>query len=339
MVQHAELYRPLRLGEHEIRNRIVFPPTASVTGIVTPQGLDWYGRIARGGAGLIIVEGTDLELFSRVDFARGLARLAQVIREHGALPAVQLFRKAAGPDGKALSVSSDKGSRAATTAEVAAIPAEFAHAAKVSFDAGFAAVEPHGAHGFFINQFFSQITNRRNDEYGGSLANRMRLGLEIVRGVRAVTPPGVLVFYRHTPEQANGYTLAESLKFVAALESAGLDVLDVSPSSREGGPHAGLAEAFRDAVKCPIIAVGGMDDPSAACSVLARGKVDMVAICRGLIADPEWPQKVASGSVDKIVKCLGCNKKCFGNLYRGEQIACTQWDLKPKSKSQNPNSK
>jgi len=91
------------------------------------------------------------------------------------------------------------------------------------------------------------------------------------------------------------------------------------------GPHAGMAEAFRNAVKCPIMAVGGMNDPEKAVAVLERGKVQLVGICRGLIADAEWPIKVHEGRLDDIVECVECNAKCFGNLFAGKQIACTQW--------------
>ena len=171
---------------------------------------------------------------------------------------------------------------------------------------------------------------------GHSPENRMRLAVEITRKVRASASPGPLVFYRHTPEQRepDGYPLADSLRFAAELAAAGLGVLDVSPSTRDGGPfaddggsgrHAGLAEAFRDVVETPIMAVGGMEDRHAAAAVLAAGKVDLVGICRGLIADAEWPNKVAAGRAAEIVQCTKCNEKCFGNLRRREPIACTQW--------------
>ncbi len=328
------LFEPLRIGSHELKNRLVFPPTASVTGIVTDRGLAWYERIASGGVGTIIVEGTALAKFRQPDFAARLPRLADVIHGCGALACIQLFQPAEWSDGTPVSVSGDGDARALTTQEVEEMIEHFAFAAQTAVDAGFDAVEPHGAHGFLLNQFFSAKTNTREDQYGGSLEGRMRPGLEIVQAIRARIPADKLIFYRHTPEQEGGYTLEESLAFAARLERAGLDVLDVSPSTRgvsprakqkATGPHAGLAEAFRDAVQCPIIAVGGMNDPDQAEAVLKRGKVQLVAICRGLIADAQWPIKVREGRLDDIVQCVECNAKCFGNLAAGVPIACTQW--------------
>jgi len=330
------LFEPFKIGPVEVKNRLVFPPTASVTGTVTERGLAWYDRIARGGVGTIIVEGTRLTLFDSEEFVAGLPRLVNVIHKHGALACIQLFMAPHAGSGEPVSVSGDDAGRALTAEEIRQFIAKFARAARICKDAGFEGVEPHGAHGFLLNQFFSPLTNCRTDEYGGSLEGRMRLGVKIVAGIRAEVPD-VLIFYRHTPEQRSegGYTLQESLKFASKLEEAGVDVLDVSPSTRgvspqsqesEVGEHAGLAAAFREAVQCPIIAVGGMDDPAAAEDVLRQNKADLVAICRGLIADAEWPKKVAENRLDEIVQCVKCNEKCFGNLRRGVPIACTQWE-------------
>ncbi|NOZ22189.1 MAG: NADH:flavin oxidoreductase [Planctomycetes bacterium] len=331
------IFQPFDIGRFHLKNRLVFPPAASVTGIVTPVGIAWYERIASGGVGTIIVEGTRLDLFRDSEFAANLAKLADTIHAHDVLAVIQLFQAPQTPGGEAVSVSGTDDARAATTEEVKQIPGEFAHAAKVAFDAGFDGVEPHGAHEFFLNQFFSPLSNTRTDEYGGSLENRMRLGIEVVQAVREVAGSDRLVFYRHTPEQREegGYTLEDSLEFAKPLDAAGLDVLDVSPSTHNvtpretigsPGPHAGLAEAFRDVVACPIMAVGGMNDPAAAQRVLERGKIDLVAICRGLIADAEWPKKVADDRLDEITECIECNEACYGNLFNGQQIACTQWE-------------
>jgi len=330
------LFQPFRIKSYELKNRIVYPPAVSVTGIVTPEGIAWYDRIARGGVGAIIVESARLACFHDSDFVANLPRLADTIHQHDVLAAIQLFQPPQTPGGDSVSVSGTADVRAVTPEELQDVAADFAHATTVALDAGFDGVEPHGAHGFFLNQFFSPLSNTRNDSYGGSIENRTRLGVEVVEAVRKAAGPDHLVFYRHTPEQREegGYGLEDSLQFAPRLESAGVDVLDISPSThnvtpREKfdpvGPHAGLAEAFRNVVECPIIAVGGMNDPAAAVRVLERGKVDLLAICRGLIADAEWPTKVAEGRLDEIIECVECNEFCYGNLFRGEQIACTQW--------------
>ena len=334
MPQHERLLSPAEICSRTAKNPIVFPPTASVTGTVTDAGLEWYERIAVGGVGTIIVEGTRLSLFRDAEFVRRLPQLAEVIHQHGVFACIQLFLPDVTAEGARISVSGGNGARAITTDEVRRAVDDFAHAANTALRAGFDAVEPHGAHGFFLNQFFSTKTNQRTDAYGGSLEGRMRLGTEIVQAVREAAGPKGLVFYRHTPEQEAGYTLDESLTFAAQLQAAGLDVLDVSPSTHNvtprdvqgiPGPHVGLAEAFRDVIDVPIMAVGGMEDPDAAERVLARGKVQLVGICRGLIADAQWPIKVAEARQDEIVQCTKCNVACFGNLAEGKQIACTQW--------------
>lgn len=329
------LFEPLEIGSLQAKNHLVFPATASVTGTTTDRGIEWYGRIASGGVGTIIVEGTSLSLFQKDEFRAGLPQLAEAIHEQGALACIQLFQPPQSPSGEPLTVSGGGDGRAPTSAEIRTMVEAFAAAAEIAVDAGFDAAEPHGAHGFFLNQFFSPLTNTRTDEYGGS-EGRQRFGLEIAVAVRKALGRRALLFYRHTPEQSEpgGYTLEDSKRFAKELDAAGIDVLDVSPSTRGMGPlettepvgeHAGLAAAFREVVNCQIMAVGGMQDPEAAEQVLRTGKADLVAICRGLIADPDWPRKVKEGQLDEIVECVGCNEKCFGNLSRGIPIACTQW--------------
>jgi len=336
MSAYPLLFKPFQIGTVEVKNRLVFPPTASVTGITTERGLAWYDKITSGGVGTVVVEGTRLNLFDDESFVAGLPKLADVIHKHGALACIQLFLPPQSADGEPLTVSDADEGRAPTTDEIRQAIGKFAHVSKICKQAGFEAVEPHGAHGFLLNQFFSPLTNHRDDEFGGCLDGRMRFGLEIVRAIRSEVPD-VLIFYRHTPEERaeGGYTLEDSLRFASRLEEAGLGVMDVSPSTRgvtpksrepEIGEHAGLAAAFRDAVECPIIAVGGMNDPAAAEDVLRQGKADLVAICRGLIADSEWPRKVAEGREGEIVECVECNEECFGNLSNGIPIACTQWE-------------
>jgi len=329
------LFEPFRIGSFTAKNRLVFPPSASVTGTVTERGLAWYRHIASGGVGTVIVEGTSLGLFEQAGFRDGLPALVDTLHEQDVLACIQLFLPPTDSNGNPLSVSGSSDARAPTSAEIREAVGRFASAARVCRDAGFDAVAPHGAHGFLLNQFFSPLTNTRTDEFGGDLRGRMRFGLAIVEAIRS-SAPDLVIFYRHTPVQGEGgYTLEDSLKFASELESAGMDVLDVSPSTmgvtpREETPpigeHAGLAAAFRGAVSCPIIAVGGMNDPAAAEDALRENKADLVAICRGLIADAEWPRKVAAGRLDEIVRCIECNEKCFGNLSRGVPIGCTQWD-------------
>ena len=119
--------------------------------------------------------------------------------------------------------------------------------------------------------------------------------------------------------------MEDSLAFVVELEKAGLDVIDVSPSTGVGsGVHADLAAAVKQVVHLPVIAVGGMNVPEQAERALTDGKCDLVAVGRGLLADPHWPKKVQEGCIHEIIECIECNEKCFGNLREGIPISCTQ---------------
>ena len=158
-------------------------------------------------------------------------------------------------------------------------------AARVCGEAGFDGIEPHGAHGYVLNQFFSPVQNTRHDEYAGSLENRMRLALRIVRAVRPICDRfGMVLLYRHTPV-GEGYGIEESRLLAAALVTAGVDVLDISPASDRApgdraAPFVGLG--------VPVIAVNELDEVERALEVLDEGRADLIAVGRGLIADPDW---------------------------------------------------
>jgi 2,4-dienoyl-CoA reductase (NADPH2) len=286
----------------------------------------WYAERARGGVGLVIVEATRLHRFDEEGFGAALAKLTAAVHAQGTAIAIQLFAEPVGAalsgrPAEAVSVSGGEGYRAITPEEIRTKVAAFARAAKICQEAGFDAVEPHGAHGFFLNQFFSPAHNQRQDEYGGHLEGRMRFGLEVVQAVREAVGPDFLILYRHTA-QTNDYPLSDSQAFAPRLVEAGVNVLDISPSTASA--HADLAAGIKSVVDVPVIAVGGMNDPDAAEAALAAQKCDLVAIGRGLIADAFWVEKVQQGRASEIIECVQCNEGCFGNLRSGKPIGCTQ---------------
>jgi 2,4-dienoyl-CoA reductase-like NADH-dependent reductase (Old Yellow Enzyme family) len=289
--------------------------------LAAEQARRYYGRRAEGGPALVIVEATPLDEFMEPAFPAGLRALADAIHAGGAVAAIQLFHPGRA-DGERIEPSETDDARAAHTREVAAIPQQFVEAAATAREAGFDGVEIHGAHGFFLNRFFSPEHNQRDDDYGGSLQGRMRLGLECTRAVRAAAPADFLLLYRHTA--AADYPLEDSLAFAPELQRAGVDIIDISPSTSQDGDHADLAAAVKSKVSCPVIAVGGMEDPDAAEAVLKAGKADLLAIGRSLITDPDLPRKVLEGRLNEIKACIKCNEKCFGNLTAGIPITCSQ---------------
>lgn len=308
------LFRHLEVRGKVLPNRIVMPPMVGVRGLTSLEGVEWYGRRARGGVGLVIVEATGVNYFGSELTADNLKPLVDAIHAGGALAAIQLFPVAFG--------------RPATPAEldrreIEQMVTRYGKAAEVCAEAGFDGVEPHGAHGYLLNQFFSPVRNKRTDEFGGPLENRMRLAQRIVGAIRMVCDPDMLLLYRHTPVGA-GYGVAESLILAEVLAEAGVDILDISPaSSKNPGDRAA---PFTDRFEIPVIAVNELDRVERALEVLNQGRADLVAVGRGLIADPDWPIKVREGRFDEIVRCVRCNEKCHGNLKKGILVECAQWE-------------
>ncbi|MBM3498839.1 MAG: NADH:flavin oxidoreductase [Armatimonadetes bacterium] len=324
MTQHARLFSPLDLGPLTLRNRIVMPPMVTCMEPAGDQAVEWYRARARGGAGLIIREATPIRRLADPDFAEGLRRTVEAVHAEGAAIAIQIFERGHDAEGEAIWVSERPGAREATEAELREVIELYARAAAECRRVGFDGVEPHGAHGFFLNQFFSPKHNRRTDAFGGAPERRAAMGLQVTRAVRAAVDDDCLLLYRHTPV-GEGYGAEESRTFARELEAAGVNVLDVSPSSGSSElPRAHWAEEMKAAVNIPVIAVGGFDDPDAAEHVLETGRADLVAIGRGLIADADLPNKVRDGRRDEVMACILCNEKCYGNLTRGEPIGCTQ---------------
>ncbi|NLS76333.1 MAG: hypothetical protein GXY76_03640 [Chloroflexi bacterium] len=306
------LFQPLCVRGKTLRNRIVMPPMVVLHGLTRPSGIEWYARRARGGAALVIIESTAANRFVSELTAENLKPLVEGIHHYGALAAIQLS-----PITRGSRVSPADLDRQ----QIESIVCHYRIAAQTCVEAGFDGVEPHGAHGYLLNQFFSPEQNRRADEYGGDLENRMRLALRIVREIRPILGPHRLLLYRHTPV-GPGYGIAESVTLAKRLVAEGVDILDISPSSIEA--PGDRAAPFRG-LGAPVIAVNNLDDPGRAVEALAAGRADLIAVGRGLIADPEWPNKVREGRLGEVVACIQCDQGCHGNLDRGEPVACTQW--------------
>ena len=308
----APLFNSLKIRRWTLPNRIVMPPMVGLRGLTSPEGIAWYADRARGGAGLIIIEATAVNRFGAELTESNLAPLVSAIHAGGALAAIQLFPVTRG----AKIVPADLSRQ-----ETEAIVCHYRVAAEICAGAGFDGIEPHGAHGYLLNQFFSPAQNARADEFSGSLENRMRMALRIVREIRPICADKMLLLYRHTPV-GPGYDVEDSLALARALVREGVDILDLSPSSIES--PGDRAAPFRE-LGALVIAVGGLDAVDRALQVLNEGRADLVAIGRGLIADPEWPIKVREGRPADIIECIKCDEKCHGNLRAGLPIECTQW--------------
>ncbi len=313
----SPLFQPLQVKNKLFRNRIVMPPMVQLRKITSPEGIGWYRERARGVA-LVIVEATAVNRFGAELTVSHLRPLVDAIHEGGALAAIQLFPVTFDfPRTTPLPTPADL-----TLDDIAVIVRNYRLATEICSEAGFDGVEPHGAHNYLINQCFSPEQNTRTDAYGGSLENRMRFALGIVRTMRHVAEKAeMLLLYRHTPV-GKGYGFSDSVRFVQYLIRDGVDVLDISPASADApgdrsAPFTGLG--------VPVIAVNRMDEPERALEVLREKRADLIAVGRGLIADPEWVQKVRNGRFGDIIRCMRCDEGCHGHLKLGIPVTCVEW--------------
>lgn len=361
------LFTPIRLRNIEIPNRLVLPAMtgrlANPEGFVTEEIIAYYTERARHGVGLIIVEMCSSESVGRhrvhelgiydERFSPGLKRLAQAIKETGAKAAIQLGHGG----GQTREDITGEHPIAPSAVEYLVeeidtrrvIPHEmdkrriqqavqaFAEAAVRAKEAGFDAIELHGAHGYLIFQFLSPLDNVRTDEYGGCLKNRARFALDVLKACRSAIPSLPIIFRLSIQEYARGgLTAEEGVQVAEWIAEAGANAIHVSSGSHHSLPSAPkpvspmihepgifvpLASMVKKKVNIPVIAVGRLDDPTLAEKVLISGHSDMIAIGRGLIADPEWPLKVRKGTAETIRVCLACNT-CINTMHQGKPLRC-----------------
>ena len=310
---YSKIFSPLTIKGVTLCNRVVCPPMVQVRSIVSKEGIAWYRRLAAGGAGLVIIEATGVPHFGAELAVQNLRPLTDAIHAEGAAVAIQLFPV---PFGQAVELNS------LTVPQIERIIEQYGLTAGVCREAGFDGVEPHGAHGYMINQMIMPDKNNRTDDYGGSLENRGRLAIQIVQRMRQVAGPDMLILYRHSPV-GQQYTIDDSLWLAEKIIEAGVDVLDISPARKD--VVADLAAPFKAKFSVPVIAVQGMDDPDAAEEALHQGRCDLIAVGRQLITDAAWPRKVRQGKLSDVVTCSKCNKGCFGRLREHKPVECVHW--------------
>ena len=315
---------PLIVRRLSLKNRLVLPPMqtglASERGEVTERLLEHYARRA-DGPGLVIIEHSYVSKDGQLSQKQlgiyddslifGLARLVESVHRSNVPVAIQINHagrlagsKITGTQPVAPSpipASEEAESpRELSVQEIEIIAERFVSAADRAVEAGFDAVEIHGAHGFLLSQFLSPLTNRRTDEYGKDLEGRMRFPLEVVRKVRAELGDLPLLYRLGADDQKpNGLTLSDSRKVAVELASEGVDIIDVSgglsgsrpPGTQGEGYMVHLAEGIKSVVKIPVIAVGGVVTATFADRVIRDGKADLVAVGRAMLNDPDWATK------------------------------------------------
>lgn len=338
----VHLFDPIKLEGLKLPNRIIIAPMCQYS--ATPEGTatDWHtihlGHLALSGAGLLVIEATAVEADGRIsprdlglwsdDNERGLGRVLELVRANASMPiGIQLAhagRKtshrvpweganqiklaeggwtahapsaiAFAPDGEA--------PRALDRAGLARVKAAFRKAAERAVRIGVDAIEIHSAHGYLLHEFLSPLSNRRDDDYGGSLANRLRFPLEVFDAMREVVPPHIPLGLRYsaTDYYEGGWDLEQTLAYSHELKKRGCSFFDVSSGGLTPAQKLTLAPgyqvAFADAVKretkVPTMAVGLITEAEQADQIVASGQADMIALARGMLYDARWPWHAAA---------------------------------------------
>lgn len=363
MRAYNRLFEPIRIGTMEVKNRFVMAPMVTnyceQDGSVTDRLVAYHRARARGGVGLIITEATyvhtsgkgfpnELGIY-KDEMIPGLKKLADAVHEEGGKIALQLYHSGRqsyeSVTGMALIAPSPIACpvcgclpQEMTKEDIDQMVNAYAEGARRAKSAGFDAVEIHGAHGYLINQFLSPYSNKRTDEYGGSLANRARFPLEVVKKVRERVGNDYPVLYRMSSEEyvPGGLRIADTKAFSHLLAAVGVNAIHVSggvyesaamiiqPAAVPQGVYVANAFAIKEVVgsEIPVIVVGRLKEPYIMEALLETDKVDMIAIGRGLLADESFPDKVRAGKFADIRKCIGCDQGCVDRLFANLDIGC-----------------
>ncbi len=362
MTAHPHLFKPGSIGRLTIPNRVVMPAMGTVLcnadGSVSEDQIAYYEERARGGTGLIITEivavenelGRAVSVQTRADddrFIPGLSRLAGAIRKYPTRVFPQLHHAGNQSNsritgGKQIVAPSavtnatvGEEPRALTTGEVQDLVQRFIKAAVRCKTAGFDGVQLHGAHGYLINQFLSPRSNRREDDYGGSLENRLRFVTEIVEGIKESCGADFPLMVRYSVDEflEGGIDLEEGKAMARHFEANGVDALDISCGTYESmqtllepitypqGWRVHLAETIKGEVSIPVVTVGVIREPSFADRILADDKADFVAIGRDMLTDAEWARKAREGRDAEICQCISC-LHCIEVIFQARPIEC-----------------
>lgn len=342
MTTHPAL-APIDLATRTLRNRLAVAPMTRVSatpdGAATPEMADYYAAFARGGFGLVITEGIYPDTTHSQGYLNqpGLATEAHVhawrrvtdrVHAGGAPILAQLMHAGALSQGNAYGMGTIAPSavtprgrmleeyggagpwptpRAMNTDDIDRVVADFVAAAHRARAAGFDGVEVHAANGYLLDQFLTDYTNLRTDEYGGSVANRVRLTARVVSEIRRQLGAGLLLGVRLSQTKVNDFTYrwpggaADAEAIFAALAATGADYLHIASEGRDFIDTARLSDGrtitalARQISGLPVMANGGMHDVQQAADVLAGGHADLLSIGRGALANPDLPQRLSLG--------------------------------------------
>ncbi len=373
--QYKHLSSPITIGQKTFRNRMFSAPMGGTDitndGCIGPKSTAFYELRAKGGAAAVtvsecMVHKTDGSHAYRLDESilnslAGATYAADAIRRHGAIPSLELSHSGmfAGTYmtdktkqhelvqyGPCDTVRADGVKVKALDEElITEIVHAYGHVASLAKRAGFEMVMIHGGHGWLINQFLSPLFNHREDEYGGSLENRCRFAIRVLKSVREAVGPDFLFEFRMSGSEftEGGYGLEDGVEIAKMIEPY-VDIIHVSAGTyqktfgithpsmfEEHGRNVFLAAEIKKHVSKPVATIGGLNDPEQLEEIIASGKADIVYMARALLADPFLPRKVVENRPEEIVKCLRCftcmaeraatsTRRCTVNPLIGREI-------------------
>lgn len=329
------LHETLKAGSLHLTNRLVMPPMATAKagkdGMVSPEILDYYGEKSKGGyIGLIIIEHSFISKQGKASKGQlsisddnviaDLKKLATVIHQNGSKCIMQINHAGSvaekevtgtipvGPSAiNPRKMEEEKDIQVLTVQDIQEIITQFQNAARRVKEAGFDGVEIHSAHGYLLNQFFSPLSNKRSDSYGGTLINRIRIHLEIIKAVRDVVGMDFPILLRLGASDyiEGGTDINDSLTASKEFEKAGIDILDISggllgfgmpDDTIEQGYFSPLTEVIKKAISIPVILTGGIKHAETAELFLANGKADLIGVGRAILGDSGWAKRAIEGA-------------------------------------------
>jgi 2,4-dienoyl-CoA reductase-like NADH-dependent reductase (Old Yellow Enzyme family)/thioredoxin reductase len=362
--KYTNLLSPITINGMTLRNRTVMPPIgsnfATVSAEVSEEMIKYYELRAKGGTGLIIVEnacvdypmGTNGTKQCRIDdnqFIPGFYTLVERLHAYGAKVSIQLNH--AGASAYALRLNGEQPVSASnipsktggaiprplTVEEMKVIAKKYGEAAERAQLAGFDSVDIHAGHSYLLNQFLSPLFNDRKDEFGGSAENRSRFPRMVIDAVRTAVGPRFPISMRISADDMikGGNTLEDSLELLEYLQEK-IDFINVSVAQNDNlylqhdkmslpeGWRSYMAKAVKEKFNKPVIASGNFRSPKVCEDTIANGEADLIAMGRGLIAEPYWANKVAKGEEHLLRRCISCNIGCADHrLAKSQPIRCT----------------
>ena len=353
--RYPHLLAPLDLGFTTLRNRVIMG--SMHTGL--EDRFYNYGKLAafyreraRGGVGLIVTGGISpnrsgwlLPMGGTLNFKGDVfnhRRVTSAVHEEGGKILMQILHAGRyGYQPFVVSASEKKSPispfkpRALSEAGILQTIRDYARCAKLARDAGYDGIEVMGSEGYLLNQFLCARTNLRTDRWGGSIENRMRLPVEIVKAIRAAVGDDFIIMYRHSLLDLvdGGNTWDDVVAVAKALQHAGVNILNTGFGWHEArvptivtsvprGAFASVAGRLRREVSIPVVASNRINMPQEAEGILQRGEADMVSMARPFLADPQFVVKAAEGRADEINTCIGCNQACLDHTFANKRASC-----------------